>query len=102
MTDEFVCASCGEICSGEPYCVFSEVLVGHRKEWASQSLFARDYTYEVYCQKCANAIAMYITNRVGLARLNHGSRTNRKAKLDAERRMADIGRKMWMTDMNRG
>lgn len=99
-TDEFVCAACGKRCSGKPYRVTFEVSVGHMKELASQLLFAREYTYEAYCQRCANAIGMYATNRVGLTRLNRGSLTDRRAKLDAERRMADIGRKMMKTKGN--
>lgn len=102
IADEFVCAACGKRCSGEPYRVTFEVSVGHRQYWSSQSIFARDYTYEAYCERCANSIAWYVTKRVGLQRLNRGSLTDRRAKLDAERRMADIGRKMWLTDMNRG
>ena len=99
-TDEFVCAACGEKCSGEPYRVAFDVVVGCMGE--RQSVFASDTTYAAYCERCANSIAWYVTKRVGLQRLNRGSLTDRRAKLDAERRMADIGRKMWMTDRKRG
>lgn len=65
-------------------------------------MFASDTTYAAYCERCAYSIGWYVTKRVGLVRLNRGSLTDRRAKLDAERRMAAIGRKMWMTDRKRG
>lgn len=100
MTDEFVCAACGKRCSGEPYRVAFDVVVGCM--WERQSVFASDTTYAAYCGRCAYSIAQYVTERVGLQRLNRGSLTDRRAKLDAERRMADIGRKMWTIEGNRG
>lgn len=95
-TDKFICMACGEVCSGEPYRVNFDVGVGCIQ--GRQSVFASDATYAAYCERCANAIALYVTKRVGLQRLNRGSLTDRQAKLCAERRMADIGRKMWATD----
>lgn len=97
-TDEFVCAACGERCTGKPYRVDFDVVVGCTRE--RQTLFASDATYAAYCGKCAYSIARYVTERVGLQRLNRGSLTDRRAKLDAERRMADIGRKMMKTKGN--
>lgn len=98
--DEFVCASCGKRFSGEPCRVTFDVVVGCTGE--RQTLFAHDYTYEAYCERCAYSIGRYVTERVGLGRLYRGSLTDRRAKLDAERRMASIGRKLWMTDRKRG
>lgn len=98
MIDEFVCAACGERHHGKPYRVIVEVTVGRIRGHPSPSLFARDDTYEAYCQRCANAIAMYVTRRVGLQKLNRGLLTDRAAKAKAECHMAEIGRRMWPTD----
>jgi len=91
----FVCAACGEKHHGEPYRVSVEVTVGRMRDWPSPSLFARDDTYEAYCQQCAYGIATYVTRLVGLQKPNRGFLTNRESKLDAERRMAEIGRNIY-------
>lgn len=98
MSDGFICAACGEKCHGEPYRVSVEVTIGRMLDWPSPLFFTRDDTYEAYCQQCANGIATYVTRRIGLQKLNRGSLTDRDSKLDAERRMAEIGRRMCPTD----
>ena len=96
--NEFVCASCGERYSGHPFKVRVDINIERRSECFlahSRSLFSSDSTYELYCQHCAYGIAAYLTERMGLVRLNNGSLTDKIAKVHAERSMADIGRKLW-------
>lgn len=96
--DEFICAACGERHGGHPFRVRVDVNVeGRPGPWlrSNQALFSSDGTYEQYCQRCAYGIAKYLTERVGLERLNKGSLTDRVAKMRAERKMADIGLKLW-------
>jgi len=96
--NKFICAACGKRHSGQPLRVRVDINIERRSgSWPAhnRALFSSDNTYEMYCQRCAYGIAAYLTERMGLGRLNKGSLTDKIAKVRAERSMADIGRKLW-------
>lgn len=96
--NEFICAACGERHSGHPHKVCVDINIERRSEYFlahNRSLFSSDNTYELYCQRCAYGIAAYLTERMGIGRLNKGSLTDKIARVRAECSMADIGRKLW-------